>query len=133
MIATKEVATVQQLIDLFNDQNVSDYLVVFMRLLTSGHLQKNSEFYSSFIDGCLSVKEFCSHEVEPMYKESDHIHIIALTEATGVGVCINYLDRGQGGKVTVHLFPDGCNPKLHLLYRPGHYDILYLKSDKNDF
>lgn len=64
-------------------------------------------------------------EVEPMGKESDHIHIIALTSSLGVGVCIEYMDRGEGDKVTSHHFPDGSPPVLSLLYKPGHYDILY--------
>lgn len=125
MIKTKSISSETQLLKLFNEQGTSDYLVVFMRLLTSGYLQKNAEFYSSFIDGDVTMKSFCSHEVEPMYKESDHIHIIALTSATGVGVRINYLDRGLGEEVNVHSFPDDCKPKIHLLYKPGHYDILY--------
>ena len=48
------------LIDTFNDQGVSDYLVVYLRLLTSGQLQKDSEFYQNFIEGDRSVKDFCN-------------------------------------------------------------------------
>ncbi len=60
-----------------------------------------------------------------MYVESDHIHISALTEALGVSVRVQYMDRGEGGHVNHHDFPDGAPPSIHLLYRPGHYDILY--------
>jgi len=117
--------TVDELLNIFNGQN-SDYIVVYMKLLTSGHLQKNAEFFTSFVEGDRSIKEFCHQEVEPMYKESDHIHIIALTSALNVGVRIQYMDRGDGGKVNNHDFPEGTMPvKVHLLYRPGHYDILY--------
>lgn len=59
-----------------------------------------------------------------MYQESDHIHIIALTSALGASVRVAYMDRG-GEELIYHDFPDGCQPSLHLLYRPGHYDILY--------
>ena len=59
-----------------------------------------------------------------MGKESDHIHIIALTAATGVPVRVEYMDRG-GGTLTAHDFPEDSSPKIHLIYRPGHYDILY--------
>ena len=62
-----------------------------------------------------------------MYKESDHIHISALTAAVGVNVRVQYMDRGEGGQVNHHDFPDGAHPRIHLLYRPGHYDILYPK------
>lgn len=60
-----------------------------------------------------------------MFKESDHIHIIALSAALNVGVRVEYMDRGEGAEVIAHDFPEGCQPRVHLLYRPGHYDILY--------
>ena len=46
------------------------------RLLTSKQLQLEGEFYQNFMEGGRTVVEFCNTEVEPMYKESDHIHII---------------------------------------------------------
>ena len=60
-----------------------------------------------------------------MGKESDHIHIIALTSALGVGVRVEYMDRGEGDKCNHHDFPEDSQPSVILLYRPGHYDILY--------
>ena len=61
-----------------------------------------------------------------MYRESDHIHIIALTSALGVPVGIIYLDRTeQDNAPKVHCFPDDSQPSIFILYRPGHYDIIY--------
>ncbi|KAH6926306.1 hypothetical protein HPB50_016489 [Hyalomma asiaticum] len=94
--------TLDDLLKVFNDQGLSDYIVVYMRF------------------NCA-----IGHEVEPMYKESDHIHIISLTRNLGVGVRVQYMDRGIGGKVNTHDFPEDREPRIHLLYRPGHYDILY--------
>ena len=37
------------------------------------------------VDG-QSVVEFCNLEVEPMYHESDHIHVTAITQLIGVPV-----------------------------------------------
>ena len=118
----------QQLYDSFNEQGYSDYIVVFLRLLTSKYLQENAEFYQNFLDDNKTVKEFCSTDVEPMYQESDNIHITALTSATGINVRILYLDRGTNKEASPHDFPEGNPPVVHLLYRPGHYDILYPKS-----
>ncbi|EDW64544.1 ubiquitin thioesterase otubain-like [Drosophila novamexicana] len=109
----------------FNDQGYSDYVVVYLRLITSGKLQEDADFYQHFIEGDFSIEEFRHQEVEPMYKESDHIHIIALCTALGVGVRVEYLDRGEGDQVKAHDFPEGSEPKVYLIYRPGHYDILY--------
>uniref|UniRef100_A0AAY5EHM6 Ubiquitin thioesterase n=1 Tax=Electrophorus electricus TaxID=8005 RepID=A0AAY5EHM6_ELEEL len=114
-----------ELLGSFNDQSVSDYVVVYLRLLTSGYLQREHTFFHHFIEGGRSVKEFCQQEVEPMSKESDHIHIIALAQALNVPILVEYMDRGEGGTVNHHVFPEGSEPRIFLLYRPGHYDILY--------
>ena len=51
--------SLQELLSSFNDQNVSDYVVVYLRLLTSGYLQREFGFFQHFIEGGRSVKEFC--------------------------------------------------------------------------
>lgn len=43
----------------FNDQSYSDYIVVYLRLITSGQLQTDHEFYQNFIEGDRTVSEFC--------------------------------------------------------------------------
>ncbi|KAL0189223.1 hypothetical protein M9458_016322, partial [Cirrhinus mrigala] len=48
-----------ELLSSFNDQSVSDYIVVYLRLLTSGYLQRENVFFQHFIEGGRSVKEFC--------------------------------------------------------------------------
>lgn len=121
--------SVEELLKTFQDEGLSNYIVVYLRLLTSAQLQKKSDFFENFIEGGRTVKEFCSQEVEPMAKESDHIHIIALTDALGVCVRVVYMDRGGDSSVNLHDFPeDGSTPLVTLLYRPGHYDILYQKQ-----
>jgi ubiquitin thioesterase protein OTUB1 len=118
--------TIQSLTEKFRDQGCSDYVVCYLRILTSGHLQTNSQFFQAFVEGGKTMKEYCSQEVEPMYHECDHMHITALTAALGVPVRVEYMDRGEGGVVNHHDFPEeGSQPVIHILYRPSHYDILY--------
>ncbi|KAH3712055.1 ubiquitin thioesterase OTUB1-like [Dreissena polymorpha] len=117
--------SLDELLETFNNQGLSDYIVVYLRLLVSGFLQKEADFYSCFIEGDRSMKEFCNQEVEPMGKESDHIHIIALTNVLGVPVRVEYMDRGDSLRCNQHVFPEDSTPLVTLLYRPGHYDILY--------
>ena len=84
-----------------------------------------------------------------MGEESDHVHITALSDALGVPIRVVYLDRSScdsgGVSVNHHDFvpassgdvpnappPGGSSeiivkPFITLLYRPGHYDILYPK------
>lgn len=61
--------SLQELLSSFNDQNVSDYVVVYLRLLTSGYLQREHGFFQHFIEGGRSVKEFC--------QQVDFFHIIS--------------------------------------------------------
>jgi len=72
-----------------------------------------------------------------MGRESDHIHIATLTTSASVPVRVEYVDRGTATvdasanhndlPVNHHDFPDTSSPpKICLIYRPGHYDILYM-------
>ncbi|XP_076819296.1 ubiquitin thioesterase otubain-like isoform X1 [Clavelina lepadiformis] len=122
--SVKEGVSHTELLNTFREEGMSNYFVVYLRLITSCQLQSDSDFYQNFIDGGKTLVEFCKTEVEPMYLESDHIHIIALTSALGASVRVAYMDRG-GDDLSFHDFPEDSQPTLHLLYRPGHYDVLY--------
>ncbi|XP_057949027.1 OVARIAN TUMOR DOMAIN-containing deubiquitinating enzyme 1 [Malania oleifera] len=135
-----------ELLQRSRDQSISDYVVMFFRFVTSGEIRKRSEFFEPFIMGLsnTTVEQFCKSSVEPMGEESDHVHITALSDALGVPIRVVYLDRSScdtGVSVNHHDFiptsgdhPDakGSSSKaidasITLLYRPGHYDILYPK------
>eukprot|EP00250_Pteridium_aquilinum_P033915 c6635_g1_i1 orf=85-921(+) len=132
---------VDKLVESSRDQSVSDSVVMFFRFITSGEIRKRADFFEPFIFGTsgMTVQQFCRTSVEPMGEESDHVHIIALSDALGVPIRIVYLDSsvGDGGKnveVNFHDFtpsesllsePETVKPPVVLLYRPGHYDILY--------
>ena len=51
-----------------------------------------------------------------------------LTAATGIKIRVIYLDRGSGDEAVHHDFPEDSSPDIHILYRPGHYDVLYPKQ-----
>ena len=78
--------TLSELWTTFNEQGMSDYVVVYLRLLVSKELKKNADFFQFFMEDGKTVEEFCLTEVEPMYRESDHIHITALTRGAWVTV-----------------------------------------------
>ena len=59
------------------------------------------------------------------------VQALALAEAMGVQVKIEYLDGHElvNGKLAQHTVGDDkATLHLSLLYRPGHYDILYPKA-----
>jgi len=128
-VAALHEAAVARLRAAFNDQAVTEYVICYLRLVTSAYLQRHAALYECFLEG-VTVQEFCLREVEPMAVESDQVQVIALAsafaEALGnCGVRIQYLDASDAAACTAHDFPEGQAPFLHLLYRPGHYDILY--------
>lgn len=125
----------------FRDDSVSNMVVMFLRMITSCEIRRRQDFFGAFIAGMYddpaasSVDSFCCRFVEPMGEESDHLHCVAITDALQIPVRVVYLDRSGGGDdgATEHNFvPDGLpqdsDPRVHLLYRPGHYDVLYLKG-----
>ena len=39
---------------------MSNYIVVYLRLLASAQLQKKEEFFENFLEGGQTMKDFCS-------------------------------------------------------------------------
>lgn len=128
--------TADALLELFQEGGKADCYTWFMRLLTAGALKADGDRFLPFIDGLyFDIGSFCASEVEPMSKECEQLQIIALTEYLGITVEIAYLDGREfdpaQGLASV-VFPDPSaqldhlgRSRVHLLYRPGHYDILY--------
>jgi ubiquitin thioesterase protein OTUB1 len=97
------------------------------------------------------VNQFCSKYIEPMGQECEHVQVLALAEAFQIHVRIEYLDGRsftispstttnssnnnrnnnidtKSNSVYCHQFGPETSPiQITLLYRPGHYDILYKK------
>ncbi|XP_057868873.1 OVARIAN TUMOR DOMAIN-containing deubiquitinating enzyme 1 isoform X2 [Cryptomeria japonica] len=137
--------SIDTLLERSRDQLISNYIVMFLRFVTAGEIRRRAEFFEPFIVGVSSsssVEQFCKTSVEPMGEESDHVHIIALSDALGVPIRVMYLDRSSCDpnkrEVNCHEFvpanrllkekePEKIDPYVVLLYRPGHYDILYPK------
>jgi ubiquitin thioesterase protein OTUB1 len=121
----------EQLHDEMNQENsTSDYCTWFLRVVTAVHLKTNADRFLPFMEGGVDIESFCKASVEPMGKECENVQVLALAEALGIQVVVAYLDGHDlvGGNVSQHVFgpADGSSlAKLHFLYRPGHYDILY--------
>jgi len=106
------------------------YLICWTRILTSMQLKLQREMYEAFCSSHSSILDFCAQEVDPMATEADHLQIAALSSYLGVPLCVVYLDLSDGDAAEEHLFRDEGTalqgfPTVHLLYRPGHYEIIY--------
>lgn len=113
----------------FND-DASMAILYHLRLLAGSWLKGNRDQYEAWCE--TGVDGYCSSMIEPPEREIEELGIVLLVEAllkpAGFILEIAYLDRSAGTEVNTHRFPESNNslgPFMHLLYRPGHYDILY--------
>ncbi len=110
--------------------------------------------FAAYIPDGLTVEAFCATNVDPMGREADHVECIALATWMGVPVRIEYLGTlrmgaaracsavqlrpvplarsdQSGGPLNHYDMPEGAAPANAalptLLYRPGHFDVLYPK------
>ncbi|CAG7990076.1 unnamed protein product [Penicillium nalgiovense] len=117
------------LVDAFNEGYCSDAIITHFRILTSAWMKLNPNRYQAFLP--MPLNQYCSSRIDPVKTEIDEVGLQALIdgviEGSGFGVEILYLDRSEGDVVTPHQLssnnPSGAT--IRLLYRPGHYDILY--------
>ncbi|KAJ1655388.1 hypothetical protein IWQ61_004850 [Dispira simplex] len=121
----------------FRNPQESNAIVVFLRFITSAYLQQHANDYQPFVKHGMKLKNFCVKFVEALGVESDHIQAIALTRALQVGLRIAYVDgSATQPQPVIHQLPSPneyqlgeVSATISLLYRPGHYDILYPWSD----
>ncbi|OMP88751.1 Ubiquitin thioesterase OTUB1 [Diplodia seriata] len=128
------------LLEAFNDQMAS--LGIITHLKASVHMtavawiQTHPQDFEPFLLG-EDLQQYCRRNVEASNCEIEHVTLTALFQvllkSAGFALEILYLDRSAGEEgdmyrldVTTH---DGVPivdvPTVRLLYRPGHYDILY--------
>ncbi|XP_029982163.1 ubiquitin thioesterase OTUB2 [Sphaeramia orbicularis] len=111
------------LFGLFNDPTTSDSVVQYLRLLTSAHLQKHTDFFCNFVEAP-NLHVYCQQEVETMAMECDHVDILALSQALDIGIHI-VSTEGDEQQLAHHIIPEGAEPSVHLLYQTSHYNIVY--------
>ncbi|KAL2853939.1 peptidase C65 Otubain-domain-containing protein [Aspergillus pseudoustus] len=117
------------LVDLFNDEYNSNAIITHFRLLTSAWMKLNPHRYQAFLS--MPLDQYCATRIETVKTEIDEVGLQGLVdgviEASGLTVEILYLDRSEGEVVTSHVLspPRTGLGAIRLLYRPGHYDLLY--------
>lgn len=130
-----------ELLGRFLTVHTSDTIVCYLRLVTAALLKRDRDIYEAFIlDSYPSMDGFISHCVEPSIKilklvcvESDQIHIVAMANVFGVDIKVANLDTTSSEGINYHEISAmepiqiDNSPTISLLYRPGHYDVLYPK------
>ncbi|KAF8160863.1 peptidase C65 Otubain-domain-containing protein [Crassisporium funariophilum] len=125
--------TIDRLLTAFQDPEVSNSVVIYLRFLTSAQIRLNRESYEGFLvhpdtKDIMDAESYCANVVQAMGKEADNVEIEALSRALQLNIDVAYLNGSRADGVTDFIKfrydPDPLAPPLGLLYRPGHYDIL---------
>ena len=114
--------------DKLSTDGLDQYVIMYSRFLVSYHLQTRSEELAPFLDDGLTMGAYIQRFVEPMTAEAEHLACLALVEELGVSCRIVQLTQGEAGPAT-WLDLGSSPPAVHLLFRPGHYDVLVRKPD----
>ena len=120
--------------ELTQESSTSDYCTWYLRVLTATFLKSDpSRFLPYLEDGYDDIATYCATQIEPMGKECTMVQVLALAEYLQIPTKIEYLDGHEfaNHQLTHHWFGppfDGTSIQVNLLYRPGHYDILYRKD-----
>ncbi|KAF3314998.1 hypothetical protein TWF173_004214 [Orbilia oligospora] len=131
------------LVKAFNEDEISNSIITHLKLLTSAYMKCHPDAYAPFLIDHPTIDDYCGAQIEPYGVQIDHLGIKALIDVlffpANLSVEISYLDRSDSDEVNVHTFEpdDGLKPNregqiespLRLLYRPGHYDLIYKNRD----
>lgn len=116
---------------------VSDSAIAYLKMLTSAWIKSRPSDYEAYLE--TTVPDYCGVVIEPFGVELDHVGVKAFIDCLVIPadfrVEISYLDRSPGSEMNIHHFENGENPfapTLRLLYRPGHYDIIYKAGDLSE-
>ncbi|KAK6502286.1 hypothetical protein TWF506_002869 [Arthrobotrys conoides] len=133
------------LVEAFNEDDISNSIITHLKLLTSAYMKFHPDTYAAFLIDHPTIEEYCGAQIEPYGVQIDHLGIKALIDIlffpAGLTVEISYLDRSDSDEVNVHKFEpeagfsptsgseDEVQNPLRMLYRPGHYDLIYKNGD----
>lgn len=118
------------------DEYTSNMALMLLRLLTSAQIRSNPDDYLAFIElgpqDSNSIEKWCERSVDAVGVDADQVQLIALAKALGILIVVANLGSGMDSDdLQVNEFDFRADnledPRICLLYRPGHYDLLYKK------
>mmetsp|Transcript_16071 Transcript_16071/g.46480 ORF Transcript_16071/g.46480 Transcript_16071/m.46480 type:complete len:422 (+) Transcript_16071:169-1434(+) len=76
-----------------------------------------------------SVEDFCEKVIDPMGRDAETLALDALPSQLGIGLRLWILDRrGDVDLANVDMAAVDGRVHVHALFKPGHYDLLYVRS-----
>ncbi|KAM0718317.1 hypothetical protein Q7P37_006649 [Cladosporium fusiforme] len=123
------------LLNAFNDEETQNYIITHFKTLTAAWMKTHPENYTGWLIG-QTVDQYCDEQVMPMKSEIENVGLSALKDVlldpASLALEVMYLDRSIGDEVNLHRFDPISGytaATVRLLYRPGHYDLLYKYED----
>lgn len=114
----------------------SNMALMLLRLLTSAQIRSNPDDYLAFIElgpQDANLQKWCERCVDAVGVDADQVQLIALAKALQIEIVVANLGSGmETDDLQISQFnyrKTDSDPSINLLYRPGHYDLLY----KNQF
>lgn len=102
-------------------------------MLASLHLRENEKEFEHFIPQDKGgFTNYLRSDVEALKAEADHLQTVALSRSVDVPItiyCLENIQKGGPQKVNTIETKKSC---YDLLFRPGHYDVLYRGNDSNN-
>jgi len=114
-------------IERMSNKNHAQYLIFWARMLASLYMRANEKDYSAFVPAEKGgFMAWLRSDVEALHSEADHLQAVALSKALRVPVTLYCIENVQkGGPSKVETMGDDVKSEYDLLFRPGHYDLLY--------
>ncbi|MEN2498790.1 MAG: OTU domain, ubiquitin aldehyde binding [Marteilia pararefringens] len=133
ILSKKGVIALEDIFDIFNDDMISNSIIVILRYCTTSYLLAYQDDCFPFIDfeNYLNMKDFTQKEVEPMGQEADNLQITALIKSLDLDVTIFDVNASVRNNISLIKINEECKNHLNkdvpifLLFVPGHYEILY--------
>jgi ubiquitin thioesterase protein OTUB1 len=124
-------------LDRWNDADLNNHLIYYLRMIAATHLKMNAATYDAFVSDSGGIANYCAANIEALHKEIEHVGVAALVDIllkpVNFALQVAYLDLSPGTAPNIYRFPEEANGQdesafagvIFTLFRPTHYDILY--------
>jgi len=127
-----EKMTPDLLLEAFQLTEVSNSVVLYLRLLASAQIRVDPDSYVPFlVDFQMDPLEFCETFVERLGVDADDIQVAALSQVLGVPIKLGRFETSNPGRNGIDFvtydngWSAGNTDSIVLLRRPGHFELLY--------
>jgi ubiquitin thioesterase protein OTUB1 len=113
-----------------SDEYTANMALMLLRLLASAQIRSNPDEFIAFMELAhgQTIENWCDRNVDAIGVDADQVQLIALARAMNLSLIVVNLGNAsdaQDLQINEFSFSQNSIPPINLLYRPGHYDLLY--------